>query len=267
MASERKVKRSLVALSSAAVLSVYGAGYMRTKAAAERFSDEPAQRPARVPALSPAPASPNAAPAAVAAPAPARIPSEVNPAASATAGVSAQRAEAATTASKIQTTAADTKTATAVVQVIPQPAAPVVRADAAVSAPEPAATSSSAAAAPAPMAVESAGQALSSLPTAALPSVAASSAPASQYKDGTYTGWGTCRHGDIQARVVIAGGRIASATIAQCLTRYSCSWISPLPPQVVVRQSPETDYVSGATQSTNAFYYAVIEALTAAKTK
>ena len=38
-----------------------------------------------------------------------------------------------------------------------------------------------------------------------------------------------------------------------------------LPPQVVTRQSPETDYVSGATQSTNAFYYAVVEALSKAK--
>ena len=58
---------------------------------------------------------------------------------------------------------------------------------------------------------------------------------------------------------------IASAVISQCLTRYSCSWIAALPPQVVSRQSPETDYVSGATQSTNAFYYAVVEALAKAK--
>lgn len=97
----------------------------------------------------------------------------------------------------------------------------------------------------------------------------AATAPATKtpsvYKDGTYTGWGTSRHGDIQAAVVIEGGRIVSATIAQCLTRYSCSWISPLPPQVVTRQSAEVDYVSGATQSTNAFYYAVLEALAKAK--
>jgi uncharacterized protein with FMN-binding domain len=85
------------------------------------------------------------------------------------------------------------------------------------------------------------------------------------YKDGTYTGWGTSRHGDIQASVSIEGGRISSVTIAQCLTRYSCSWIAALPPQVVARQSPETDYVSGATQSTNALYYAVVEALAKAK--
>jgi uncharacterized protein with FMN-binding domain len=34
---------------------------------------------------------------------------------------------------------------------------------------------------------------------------------------------------------------------------------------VVARQSAEVDYVSGATQSTNAFYYAVVEALSRAK--
>jgi uncharacterized protein with FMN-binding domain len=98
------------------------------------------------------------------------------------------------------------------------------------------------------------------------PAVAAPAPPAgAKYKDGTYTGWGTSRHGDIQASVIVQGGRIASATIAQCLTRYSCSWIDHLPPQVVTRQSPEVDYVSGATQSTNAFYYAVVDALSKAK--
>ena len=85
------------------------------------------------------------------------------------------------------------------------------------------------------------------------------------YRDGTYTGWGTSRHGDIQAAVEIRGGRISNAYITLCLTRYSCSWISALPPQVVVRQSPDVDFVSGATQSTNAFYYAVVEALSKAK--
>jgi uncharacterized protein with FMN-binding domain len=88
---------------------------------------------------------------------------------------------------------------------------------------------------------------------------------APHYKDGTYYGWGTSRHGDIQAAVVIQDGRIESATIAQCLTRYSCNVIVRLPPQVAQRQSPEVDYVSGATQSTNAFYYAVVDALAKAK--
>jgi uncharacterized protein with FMN-binding domain len=34
---------------------------------------------------------------------------------------------------------------------------------------------------------------------------------------------------------------------------------------VEARQSPETDFVSGATQSTNAFYYGVVQALARAK--
>jgi uncharacterized protein with FMN-binding domain len=65
--------------------------------------------------------------------------------------------------------------------------------------------------------------------------------------------------------VVIEDGRISSATIAQCLTRYSCNVIGRLPPEVAQRQSAEVDYVSGATQSANAFYYAVLEALGKAK--
>jgi len=108
---------------------------------------------------------------------------------------------------------------------------------------------------------------MASVPAAKPSAEAAHSAdpPAPKWKDGTYYGWGTSRHGDIQAAVVIQGGRIANAMISQCLTRYSCSWIAALPPQVIGRQSPEVDYVSGATQSTNAFYYAVLEALNRAK--
>ena len=75
----------------------------------------------------------------------------------------------------------------------------------------------------------------------------------------------TLADGDIQAVVTIEAGRIVRAGIAQCLTRYSCSWIAALPPQVVQRQSAEVDYVSGATQSVNAFYYAILEALAQAK--
>jgi uncharacterized protein with FMN-binding domain len=86
-----------------------------------------------------------------------------------------------------------------------------------------------------------------------------------QYKDGTYLGWGYCRHGDIQASVLVEGGRIAAAGIAQCLTRYACSVIAALPSQVVSRQSPNVDYVSGATQSADAFYGAVVDALSKAK--
>jgi uncharacterized protein with FMN-binding domain len=116
-------------------------------------------------------------------------------------------------------------------------------------------------------------QADAPLPSAAVPEpvapapepapVVAASDP--KWKDGTYTGWGYSRHGNIEASVVIEGGRIASAVISQCRTRYSCSVIDKLPPQVAERQSPEVDLVSGATQSADAFYGAVAEALGKAK--
>jgi uncharacterized protein with FMN-binding domain len=93
--------------------------------------------------------------------------------------------------------------------------------------------------------------------SAALPTAAVQS----KYKDGTFFGWGTSRHGDIQASVIIVDGKIVSTAIATCATRYPCSWIVNLPGQAVERQSPKVDYVSGATQSSNAFSDAVAEAL------
>jgi uncharacterized protein with FMN-binding domain len=111
--------------------------------------------------------------------------------------------------------------------------------------------------------------------SAAPPPAAPAAQPRNQYKDGTYLGWGTSRHGDIQASVEIASGKITSAAIVQCLTRYSCSWISPktpgtgspefdLPGQVVTRQSAKVDYVSGATESSDAFFQAISQALSKA---
>ena len=106
-------------------------------------------------------------------------------------------------------------------------------------------------------------------PTPALPPapapIAAPAPPKPVWKDGTYTGWGYSRHGNIEAAVVIEGGRIASASISQCRTRYSCDVIDKLIPQVAQRKSPDVDYVSGATQSADAFYGAVVEALSKAK--
>lgn len=88
-----------------------------------------------------------------------------------------------------------------------------------------------------------------------------SKAPLPPLRDGTFTGYGTSRHGDIEATIEIKDGRITSATISQCLTRYSCSWIAMLPAQVVARQTADVDVVSGATQSSDAFYFAVLAAL------
>jgi uncharacterized protein with FMN-binding domain len=102
--------------------------------------------------------------------------------------------------------------------------------------------------------------------TAAPPAAAAKNV----YKDGVYLGWGSCRHGDIEASVTIQDGKIALVAISQCLTRYSCGWIAPkipggglpdLPSQVVERQGPKVDYVSGATESSYAFADAVVAAL------
>jgi uncharacterized protein with FMN-binding domain len=136
----------------------------------------------------------------------------------------------------------------------------VTSAPAATKAPPPVESTPAPVAAPVPVAEPA--PVIAAAPSASAPAPAPA---APKYKDGTYLGWGTSRHGDIQAAVVVEEGRIASATIAQCLTRYSCSVIARLPPQVAERQSPETDYVSGATQSTNAFYYAVVDALSKAK--
>ncbi len=61
------------------------------------------------------------------------------------------------------------------------------------------------------------------------------------------------------------GGKISYVAVTQCLTQYSCSFIQKLPQQVLDRQSVDVDSVSGATQSANAFYYAIVQALSKAK--
>jgi uncharacterized protein with FMN-binding domain len=246
---KKRVKTSLVALSSAAVLAVYGAGYARTRAAAERFAEEPVRRRPAVPAVIQA-----ATPVASTGPA---IPAAPTPATTSTRATGAPSVSTSAPANRVSTETVNkaavepSAASTAEPSTPPLPAAPAPIAD---SAPTP----SLASVAAMPLAV---GTIPASDHTAAL----APPPPASQYKDGTYKGWGTSRHGDIEATVIISAGRILSAKISGCYTRYSCSVIDPIPPQVAVRQSPEVDYVSGATQSTNAFYYAVIEALSKAK--
>ncbi len=227
--SNNKISNGLVAISSAAVMAVYAAGYVRTQSAADLLQGQTAERrrpAARAPAVE-QPAVPVPVAAEVEAPAP------VRPA------MPAVRAEVAKPKPvEIASAAAPPSVETAPAPTpAPAEAPPPVIAPVAVPAPAPA---------PPPP-----------------PVPAAPAKPV--WKDGTYNGWGTSRHGDIQAAVVIQGGRIASATIAQCLTRYSCDVIDKLIPQPAVRQSPDIDYVSGATQSSDAFYYAVVDALSKAK--
>jgi uncharacterized protein with FMN-binding domain len=256
-----KLTTKLVALSSAGVVAVYAAGFYRTKAAADRLAEADRERrrpdvvpidPARLEALASRAPQP---------PGDRRVPAAERPAPAVTFTLPTRPAPPRPD------------------RVTPMPPSPA--ADKAVSPSEPASTTPTTTAsttAPVP--------ASSAEPAPSAPAEPALAAPASQppasdaqpqtgaapapkpfagYKDGTYLGWGSCRHGDIQASVTIAAGRVTEAKIAQCWTRYSCSWIDPIVPQVVARQSPNVDYVSGATQSVDAFYWAVIDALSKAK--
>jgi uncharacterized protein with FMN-binding domain len=232
------VRQNLVAIGTAAVLTVYSAGYARTRDAAKRFAeaDQAARRPIapvfQVGDSSVSVAEPADAPEARS-PAPLKAPS-ANRTVAVSAPVSRPRSVSAPTP---KSTTVDSATATEP-QKDSTPKNPT----------EPAAM-------PVAQTTDSAGA----------PPAADSAARQPLLKDGEYYGWGTSRHGDIQAGIEIKGGRITGAWVQQCLTRYSCSWIAALPGQVVARQSAEVDYVSGATQSTNAFYYAVVEALSRAK--
>ncbi|WP_353269093.1 FMN-binding protein [Gemmatimonas sp.] len=256
---------TLLAIGAAAVLAAYSAGYVRTEAAATELAARSAPR-RRVPVAGPD-AIPNGTSNAAARDASAPVPAVV---------ITPDDAVVASTESAPQLGArgdADKSASSASPAVLPdnvaKPAAAV----------PPAAASVTLAGAPSVIGATSTSIATIAVtpapaPVVATPTVATASAPAPspapaavdsskkvKWKDGTFTGWGTSRHGDIEATVIIEGGKITAAAISRCLTRYSCSWIAHLQPQVAQRQSPEIDNVSGATDSTNAFYYAIVEAL------
>ncbi len=87
-------------------------------------------------------------------------------------------------------------------------------------------------------------------------------APAvSPYRDGTFSGTGTSRRGDVSVAVTIAGGQISNVSITRVNTQYPVSAIASLPAQVVARQSSQVNAVSGATYSAQAFRGAVQAAL------
>src|ERR1700676_578578 len=219
----QRISNGLITLSSAAIVAIYAAGYHRTIPAAHRFDSQiPQQR--------------TSATIAIATPPPA-----ANPAAAAAPPVSASAAPASKKNTKKPLTPS-------------RKAAPSSASDSAGS------SASSTSAPPS--------SSTSNPPTEATasPAIAAKNV----YKDGVYLGWGSCRHGDIEASVTIQDGKIALVAISQCLTRYSCGWIAPkipggglpdLPSQVVERQGPKVDYVSGATESSYAFADAVVAAL------
>jgi uncharacterized protein with FMN-binding domain len=103
-----------------------------------------------------------------------------------------------------------------------------------------------------------------SSPFGAAPAQVAPAGPVT-YQDGTYSGYGTSRRGDVEVAVVIQGGKIVSADVTRCMTQYPESRIARLPAQVVARQSAQVDRVSGATYSTQAYQQAVQQALNKAR--
>ena len=188
----KKITGGLVALSSAAIVTIYAAGYTQTQSAAAQF-DSPIAT-ASVPPLAP----------------------------TATATI------AVATSTPFQRIGI----------------APAITAPTATPAPLPRTT-------PTPASIAT--------PTPA--PAPASASVAGNYRDGSYTGLGSSRHGSIGVTVVVQSGKIASAKISQCGTRYPCSMISALPGEVVAQQSATVDFVSGATDSSTAFTDAVANAL------
>jgi len=103
------------------------------------------------------------------------------------------------------------------------------------------------------------------VPTTTVTPTAAPAAATGEFRDGTYTGTGTSRHGSIGVTVTVQTGKMVAAEITNCGTRYPCSLIAALPDQAVARQSAAVDAVSGATDSTNAYRAAVNAALAQAR--
>jgi uncharacterized protein with FMN-binding domain len=215
----------LLALGTAAVLAVFGAGLVRTQEAADRIEGASRRRHPAAPVTAPNKSTDASAPAPTAPAMTAHVAPEATPVAKGKAEQSANAKTEQSIKEKAEQKA-DTPKTVAVAEVLAIKTAPTVAETTSAKAP-----------------------------------IDSSVGVARDLTDGVYTGWGTSRHGDIESRVEIRNGRIISASIAQCLTMYSVYWITALPPQVVKRQSPEVDVISGATESSNAFYDGVVQAL------
>ncbi|MEQ1691372.1 MAG: FMN-binding protein [Gemmatimonas sp.] len=267
----RRGGTNLIALGSAAVLTVYAAGFARTKPAADRLAAASTERRPVVAR----PIAPISDPAVLQEPSKIAGGTQASLSAAVAPPVAAAIAQPTAAAPKVpkklaarvihdsstkSAEGAESPTATGATTELPAPTSSAVSTTTVVAA-------SPAVPATAPVATAvPAGTPASSATPATTDASATPAAPAKTvWRDGVFVGRGTSRHGDIEAMVEIKDGRIIGAVISQCLTRYSCSWVNHLLPQVVSRQSADVDYVSGATQSANALYYAVLQALTQAK--
>lgn len=250
----RKIANSLVALSSAAILAVYAAGYARTRPAAERFAAAAARRkpfipaPARAEASTVVPARTVDVGKAVVESAPADTPSPPAVEATPAAAVSPAPKKAASVTPSPTATPTPSPAPTAVPRAAPSPVPTEVVAT------SPAPAAQTAVLNDSPVAVDG------DEPTAESAAAPATAEPV-RYKDGTYNAQGWGGHGFIDVTVVVEEGRIAEITIDQCGMRYTCAWITHLPSLVIGRQSLSVDKVSGATDSTYAFVGGVYEAL------
>ena len=239
--SDKKGANQLVVMSSAAVLAVYAAGYSHTRLAADRLTAQFAKR---------RPVSPG-------------VPFRSSPTADSHESTEAELAgDPATKPHPTEVAGHLPKPEVSPVMPAEKPASMAGASSPAVPVAIAASPSAGPASEPAPIAPE-AKSGVAAAPPAFAPDPAVPDKPV--WKDGTYLGWGHCMHGTLQVSVVVDGGRIASAAIAQCYTRYPCSVISKLPPQVPQRQSAEVDRVSSATESADAFYFAIVNALEKAK--
>lgn len=219
------MSRRLVITSSAAVLAVYAVGFARTQSAADQISAAASLVKSGPTSQATAPAQP---PVASVAQAPVANPSPRFP----RVNEDENDDSSATAPSDGPTTdldGADSAIATATVEPTPSQL--------------PVATATVATAVP------------TAVPTTAPTAVATG------YRDGTYSGTGVSRHGDISVQVVVKGGKIVSDQIVQSSTRYPVSRIASLPGEVLAAQSTNVDMVSGATDSSMAYLGAVANAL------
>lgn len=238
-------RRPLVAISSAAVFAVYSAGYVRTQSAAEALDLEMAARraagrreaPVVAPDSSPLQVLRDTVAALQDAPPAARVVA-VDTSTAPQAPAPRQVASAATDSAPTPTVAA------APVDSAPRQNVPAIPEYVAPPAP---------AAAP-PVAMDSAA-------TAPAPKVV------KPLRDGAFHGYGSSRHGDIEVRIEIVGQKVVYAEISRCLTRWPCSIVERLPAQVIERQTADVDIISGATASSDAFYMAVLDALSTSRGK
>jgi uncharacterized protein with FMN-binding domain len=87
------------------------------------------------------------------------------------------------------------------------------------------------------------------------------SQPAKVYKDGTFTGTGWNRRGQIGVAVTLKNDKITDVQISNWGMHYSERDVQGLPSEVMQKQNVQVNNVSGATYSTQAFTDAVQDAL------